>query len=146
MTSSGDLRVFSTLREKILSAPLLASGEPKPSLVLVAPLGEFPGIMVRGAFTAPVSLLRSANVLYVLPFPVRRVVNGLTRPGPVRVTGSTTATLLVTGSMIRFVTMPGLVATTTPPLTTTGLFTTTTVVKLRAMKKPENQKPNHQLG
>jgi hypothetical protein len=129
MPSSGGLRAFSTLREKILSALLLASGEPKLSLVLIAPLVEVPGLMVRGAFPTLVSLLRSARVLNVLPFSDRRVVSGRSRPGPVRVTGSTTATLLVTGSMIRFVTMTGRGATTTAPFTTTGLFTTTTVVK-----------------
>jgi hypothetical protein len=138
--------VFSTLREKFLSEPLLASGETKPSLVLDAPFEAVPGLTVRGGFTAPVSLLRSDRVLNVLPFSVRRVVTGRVRPGPVRVTGSTTETLLVTGSMIRFVTMTRRGATTTAPLTTTGPLTTTTVVKWRAMKKPGNQKPTHQLG
>jgi hypothetical protein len=146
MPSSGDLLALSTLREKILSALLLASGEPKPSLVLMAPLVGVPGIMVRGAFTTPGCLLKSARVLNVLPLSVRRVVNGRTRPGPVRVTGSTTATLLVTGSMIRFVTMTGRGLITTAPLTTTGLFTTTTVVKCWQMKKPGNQKPTHHVG
>jgi hypothetical protein len=112
----------------------------------MAPVEEVSGIMVRGLFTTPGPLRRSVRLLNVLPSVDRSVVSGRVRPGPVRVTGSTTATLLVTGSMIRFVTMTGLDVTTTDPLTTTGLVTTTTVVKLRAMKKPENQKPNHQLG
>src|SRR5512143_1545522 len=102
--------------------------------------------MVRGAFAPAGAVLNSDTVLNVPPFKVLRVVSGRVRPGPVLVTGSTTATLLVTGSMMRFVTMAGLDVTTMAPLTTTGPFTTTTVVKLRAMKKPENQKPNHQLG
>ncbi len=37
-------------------------------------------------------------------------------------------------------------ATATAPLTTTGLFTTTTVVKRLQMKKPGNQKPTYKLG
>ncbi len=138
------LLVLSTLRVKILSALLLASGEPNPFRVLIVLFVEVSGIIVRGELT-PAPLLRSDRVLNVLPFPVRRVVTGLTRPAPVRVTGSTTATLRVTGSIIRLLTMVCLGTTTTAPFTTTAPLTTT-VVKLWHIKKPGNQKPNHQLG
>jgi len=146
MPASGARRLFSTLREKILPALLRASGEPKPSPVLIVLFGAAPGITVREVPTAAGARLNSDTVLNVLPVGVRRVVSGRTRPGTVRETGSTTATLCVTGSMILFVTMTGRCVTTTDPLTTTGLVTTTTVVKFRTMKKPGNQKPTHQLG
>jgi hypothetical protein len=74
--------------------------------------------------------------LKVAPFPVRRTVTGL--PPPVLIAGSTRATLLVTGSITRFVRIA------LPWKPTKGL--TTTVVKVWQIKKPGNQKPNQTTG
>lgn len=134
----------STLLEKMDSALLLASGDLNPSFLNVLFLVS--GITVRGSRPVlPASLLSSVRVPKVLPLSVRSVVTGRTPPLPVLTTGDTTTEVLVTGSMILLLTIAilvpikGLFTTTAPP-------TTTVVVKLWLIKKPGNQKPNHQVG
>jgi hypothetical protein len=83
----------------------------------------------------------------VLPLSVRSVVVaiGLTPPLVVLTTGETTAVTLVPGSTIRLLTIAILVPIN-GLFTTTAPDTNTVVVKLWLMKKPGNQKPNHQVG
>ena len=103
---------------------------------------ELPGLPAFGPVTAA-TLLNSVRVVNVLPPSVRSLVTGFTVPAPVLPTGSTRTAVLVTGSITRLL--------TTAVLFTNVLFTktpllTTIVVKLWQMKKPGNQKPNHQTG
>jgi hypothetical protein len=119
-------------------APFLASRVLYPPVPALLPLTAVP---VRTGL-APLKVtppLMSATVLYNRPSPVRSAVIGRTAPVLVLTTGSTTATVLVTGFMIRLLTMALLV-------TNAGFDTITVVVKLWHMKNPGNQKPNQKAG
>jgi hypothetical protein len=104
-------------------ALFLASGDPNPPILDVL-LTEVPGFPAFGPLTPP-QCLSSARFLNVSPLSVRSLVSGRTRPVLVLVTGSTLATLLVTGSMMRLLTMA--------LLFTNAVLSTTTVVKLWQM-------------
>jgi hypothetical protein len=106
------------------SALFLASGDLNPSVLGVL-LTEVSGLPGFGPLTPPLCL-SSARSLNVSPLSVRSLVSGRIAPVPVLVTGSTLATLLVTGSMTRLLTR-------TLFFTNAVLSTTTTVVKLWQM-------------
>ncbi len=123
------------------SAPFLASGDLKRSVI------EVPAEPVRTALTPLMLTPRpmSVTVLNIWPLPVLRAVIGRTVPALVLTTGSTTATVLVTGLTIWLVTIAVLV-TNVAFDTANGVLTTTVVVKLWQMKNPGNQKPNQNTG
>ena len=124
------------------SALFLATGDLNPS-VRGALFTELPGLPAFSPVTAA-TFLNSPRVVKVLPLSVRSMVTGFTLPAPVLPTGSTRTTVLVTGSITRLLTTA--VLFTNVLFTKTALLTTTVVVKLWQMKKPGNQKPNHQTG
>jgi hypothetical protein len=134
--------VPSTPLETIFPALLLDSGFLNPSC-LAGPGATVPRCTGSVLFPSA-SCLISIVELNVLPLSVRSTVRGLTPPPLVLVTGSTTATRLVTGSMKRLLTT-ALLCAMNPWFTNTGRVTTT-VVKLWQMKKPGNQKPNQKVG
>ena len=119
-------------------APFLASGVLNPPVPAALPLTAVP---VRTALTPLMVTPRfmSLTVLNNWPLPVRSAVVACTVPVLVLTTGSTTVTVLVTGLMIRLLTMAVLL--------TNGVFVTNTVVvKLWQMKNPGNQNPNQNTG
>ena len=121
----------------IASAPCLAPEDPNRS-VLIAASVKVPGLM---ALTSAILMpcLMSAKVLNIRPFSVRSAVSDRIVPVLVLTTGSTRTTVLVTGLMIRLVTIP-------VHVTSLVFVTITVVVKLWQMKKPGNEKPNQTTG
>ena len=119
-------------------APFLASRVLNPPEPAALPLTAVP---VRTALT-PLMITPRFMSLVVLnnwPLPVRSAVVACTVPVLVLTIGSMTVTVLVTGLMIRLLTMAVLV--------TNAVFVmNTVVVKLWQMKNPGNQNPNQKVG
>ena len=119
-------------------APFLASRVLNPPVPDAFPLTAVP--VLTGLTPLKVTpRLMSVVVLNNWPLPVRSAVIALTVPVLVLTTGSMNVTVLVTGLMIRLLTIAVLVKNT-------PFDTITVVVKLWQMKNPGNQNPNQNTG